>query len=303
MNISLFSSLVFAPQFLKQQSLRGKSTRLEKVVETVDNCFCFRTRTVEVISIRDRGLVYRKIQTPHSCLKEISRILACVLIIPIIVLLVLKLVLRIALSVKYRGRAIETEFLGKTQIIDRYLTLPSLSPMERNQLDVSFSLILLGLSPEVLEDSGIALLNPSGINKKFSFILAAPYFRNRMFTYVPGLPETKRDVPRFYLDAVSESEKFEKYAEYAYSCFSADNARELLKDIQGEGAKIIQREMVFRGLTELSDEDLQLLIEKHKDRNQSIRPACLEKVPCFFKEDFLGHAGIIVTQLGAEGLE
>ncbi|WP_375793458.1 hypothetical protein O1W69_05010 [Chlamydia sp. 12-01] len=351
MGISFFSSIKFSPEYLEDMSKRGKSTLLENMVECVDD-FCASIGCIikhaQVVAVDEQGLVFKSNsaaplawlrEESHSSFKRTLRVLAFLLIIPLILVLVVKLVLRLALFFKYGFTAIERievvgEISGKPKtpitvpktppgIIRKPVIPPVISLIKRQPLlDVEiekkylmlqlketdkesmyeiFSLLLYGCEESVLTQLEISTYGDVGIHKRFSFRINRGNLKNILFTYVPGsyVPPGGIVGVPIWLGSFRTVD-LATFKFYADKCLETTMAHIDLVGMRERGVKTVQERINQLGVIELSEEQFQQLRRDCRSHPARLPICSLEEVPCYHNGELVGHAGIIAQELPKE---
>ncbi|EPP35283.1 hypothetical protein CP10139811_0190 [Chlamydia ibidis] len=105
MGVTFFNPISFSSRYLEDRKNLNQSVLLEKCVKYADSFFHFRGSVAEVYSLPTSNILsYQMVSEDCSYAKNVIKIIAYLLIIPIVVALVIKIIARTILLCKYRLR-------------------------------------------------------------------------------------------------------------------------------------------------------------------------------------------------------
>ncbi|AFS24759.1 hypothetical protein [Chlamydia psittaci] len=194
MSVNFFTPIRFSQRCLNEMAEAKQSTFLEKLSGRLDGIFFQSSKGVEIKSLDANGvLLYERIKTVDSIASLCLKALLVILVIPVIIALVLKIIVRLYLYLKYSGNTQEVEepavssteaktpsplahkesdvsvvpsretpapsILSRTEIINQFLTQPTLSQEQRSVLIKSTELLCSRgcTSKEEYEERGILI--------------------------------------------------------------------------------------------------------------------------------------------------
>ncbi|EPP35299.1 putative adherence factor [Chlamydia ibidis] len=153
--MNFFTPLRFSRQCLNEMTQSKKPTCLERLSGHVDNLLIQSSQGVEIKSLgKDGELSYERFKKVESITSLCLKALLVVLIVPVIIALILKIIVRVYLYLKYSGKTQEIIApvvpriepcipvpLTRTEILEKFLTLPRLSQEQRSLLITSTELL------------------------------------------------------------------------------------------------------------------------------------------------------------------
>ncbi|WP_375793459.1 adherence factor [Chlamydia sp. 12-01] len=244
MSVNFFTPLCFSQQCLGEMAQAGKSILLEKLSGRLDSLFIQRSEGIEIKALGPNGeLLCERVGKTDSITSLCLKVLLVLLIVPVIIALVLKIIVRLCLYLKYPGKVQEVAApapkpivkpivdptikpvvppvtieevveakpkpLTREEIINTFVTLPSLSPEQQTLLMSATELINSGVCTSVgdYRDQGILLKHMPARYLPIPFeLIDVPGIK---CTYYPGYLLTDEQGNQYIITSVVRaSERF-----------------------------------------------------------------------------------------------
>lgn len=110
MDLYFFTPVSFSPQYIEKKVSSGQPVRLETVIERIGSFLHICGPKIQVTDLSESGsLCYRVVKPEFSCIQSCMKILAYLLVIPVIIALVVKLITHILLLQKYQLKREESD--------------------------------------------------------------------------------------------------------------------------------------------------------------------------------------------------
>ncbi|AEG85606.1 DUF648 domain-containing protein [Chlamydia psittaci] len=110
MDLYFFTPVSFSPQYIEKKISSGQPVHLEKIIERIGNFLHICGPKIQVTDLSESGsLCYRVVKPEFSCIQSCMKILAYLLVIPVIIALVVKLITHILLLQKYQLKREESD--------------------------------------------------------------------------------------------------------------------------------------------------------------------------------------------------
>ncbi|BAE81203.1 hypothetical protein [Chlamydia felis Fe/C-56] len=164
MSVSFFTPLGFSQQCLGEIAQAGQTVFLERLAGYLDMLFIQRSDGLKIKALgHNKRLLAERVKKVDSLVSLYLKVLLVLLIVPIIIALVLKIIVRLCLCIKYSGGIQEVQevvvpiveetdvvgeatvfpsrLLSREKIVEKFVTLPKLSEVQRDLLIKSIELL------------------------------------------------------------------------------------------------------------------------------------------------------------------